>query len=198
MQGSEKKSTMLACSYAFVRSGRLIVLQRPTTYPGVCTHEACTVGRVAATTPGAVPYPENSEPGKPGIYWAKADETCQKVGHWWPDKLTAVYAHFLTFLHRLFDMRQIAKMFGVDAMQLVQINKVRYPMLLSQSKLKKDTEIHLPPPDMRWILTKQISKTKPEGKKKRIYSVQVLRAPALGASPLYTLAWRLLISRDLY
>ena len=106
-------------------------------------------GRVAATTPGAdpdkLPYPENVEPGKPGTYFAKPDETCHKI----------------------------AKMFGVDLDLLVQINKKRYPTLLSSSKLKKDTCIELPPPDMRWILTKQISKTKPEGKKKRIYSVQV-------------------------
>ena len=69
---------------------------------------------------------------------------------------------------------QIAKMFGVDLDLLVQINKKRYPTLLSSSKLKKDTCIELPPPDMRWILTKQISKMKPEGKKKRVYSVQVV------------------------
>ena len=72
-------------------------------------------------------------------------------------------------------------MFGVDLDLLVQINKKRYPTLLSSSKLKKDTCIELPPPDMRWILTKQISKNKPEGKKKRVYSVQVvLFAPCRG------------------
>ena len=40
-------------------------------------------GRVSATTPLAgpdtLPYPENVEPGKPGIYLAKPDETCHKV-----------------------------------------------------------------------------------------------------------------------
>ena len=75
---------------------------------------------------------------------------------------------------------QIAKMFGVDLDLLVQINKKRYPTLLSSSKLKKDTCIELPPPDMRWILTKQISKMKPEGKKKRVYSVQVVPICVLG------------------
>ncbi len=38
---------------------------------------------MAATTPGAepdkLPYPENVEPGKPGAYFAKPDETCHKV-----------------------------------------------------------------------------------------------------------------------
>lgn len=71
-------------------------------------------------------------------------------------------------------------MFGVDLDLLVQINKKRYPTLLSSSKLKKDTCIELPPPDMRWILTKQISKMKPEGKKKRVYSVQVVPNCLLG------------------
>ena len=68
---------------------------------------------------------------------------------------------------------QIAKMFNVDLEILVTINKSRWPALLSVSKLKKDTMIELPPCEVRWILTKQIGKNKPEGKKKRVYSVQV-------------------------
>ena len=68
-------------------------------------------------------------------------------------------------------------MFGFEPGQLVDINKKDYPALMMSSKLKKDTRIKLPPPDMRWILTKQISKHKPEGKKKRVYTVQDIEPP---------------------
>lgn len=68
-------------------------------------------------------------------------------------------------------------MFGFEVQQLVDLNKSRYPALMSNSKLKKDTTIILPAPDMRWILTKQVSKRKPEGKKKRVYTVQDIEPP---------------------
>ena len=120
---------------------------------------------MSATTPFTAldPYPET------GMYWAKPDETCQKV------RLCQ-----LPLLHcAASDVArgQIAKTFGVDLQQLVQINKARYPTLLSNSKLKKDTTIVLPPPEMRWILTMRTAKVKPEGKKKSVYTVQV-RVPA--------------------
>jgi len=115
------------------------------------------------------PYLEMAEPGKPvvaarvaavaapngsllpsdGVYWAKSDETCHKIG----------------------------KMFGVEPHVLVELNRERYgTALLSSSKLKKDTSIVLPQPEIRWILTKQFAKFKPEGKKKHKYSVQDIDA----------------------
>jgi hypothetical protein len=142
---------------------------------------------VATTTlgPATVPYPEG------GFYLAKADETCQRVT-WCSFVASLKVSQSFCLSYRLFDCvcayacgNQIAKMFGVDLQELVQINKKTYPTLMMNSKLKKDTTIFLPAPEVRWILTKQIAKNKPEGKKKRVYSVQVL---SFSRCPVFSLS----------
>lgn len=90
-----------------------------------------------------------------GQYVAKADETPAKIAH----------------------------SFGVSLERLVRLNQARYPTLLSMSKLKGGTVIDLPPRDLRWMLTRQISKMK-DGKKKK-YTVQDVEVGADGTAQIF-------------
>ncbi|EKX32490.1 hypothetical protein GUITHDRAFT_148603, partial [Guillardia theta CCMP2712] len=72
---------------------------------------------------------------------------------------------------------KIAKMFGVDPFRLVKLNQGRYPDLISTSKLRSNTLITLPQKDWRWMLTRVLSKSKNE-KKKKVYTVQDIEPDA--------------------
>ena len=126
------------------------------------------------------PYPMPIDPYTGfGIYVAKADETCQRVGGR-VGGAARVRERERATAHLTGAPAQIGKQLGFDADELVAINKSKFfggPPLLLNSKLKKGTEIWLPKPDLRWILTKQISRHKPEGKKKRVYTVHDVDNP---------------------
>jgi len=84
-------------------------------------------------------------------------------------------------------------MFGVEPHILVDSNRLKHPSLMASSKLEKNTQIELPIPDYRWILTKQIAKDNPEGKgkKKHNYTVEVHLRPSFPqlVSTIYRHLW---------
>lgn len=67
--------------------------------------------------------------------------------------------------------------------KLVEINKVKYPELAYNSKLRGNTLIDLPPLPIKWMLARVLEKTKVEKKKK--YKVQDIEAPLDSANGIF-------------